>query len=287
MIIFRKLLANEIQLMKSSTSLAYSALCAIGLLASPAVATATTYQYQVSNPVQASAAGHIDSLLSTYDGSSHELSWQTTISGPGSTTADSFWVVLSGGPNPKGISDQLPIFYLDGSKSFDANGLATGVAPTLSAYAYNGQNGFTSFSTPGVTLLSSAGGAWDASNSLVATGDNSSHTLGFTIDTSLLDNAAAVGVDYAAAGASFNGADWEGAGYGSQVGVWFHAVTTDSAPPTYDAQGTLTSFHLDTQTYVDNSYQGTTVVPEPSSAIMIALAGLVLIHRRSRRVSAL
>ncbi|MDB6119364.1 MAG: hypothetical protein JWO08_3145, partial [Verrucomicrobiaceae bacterium] len=147
--------------MKSTISPAYSALFALGLLASPLIATATTYQYEVLDPVQASAAGHIDSLLSTYDDTSHQLSFEVSVSGTGDPIADSYWLVLSNGPNPKGLSDQLPIYYLDGSASFDANGNSTGVAPTLSAYAYNGQNGFTSFSDPGVTLLSSAGGTWN------------------------------------------------------------------------------------------------------------------------------
>ncbi len=277
---------NASFLMKTTITPAYSALFALGLLASPVIATATTYQYEVLDPVQASAAGHIDSLLSSYDATGHILSWQTTVSDTGSPLADSFWVVLSNGPNPKGISDQLPIFYFDGSASFDVNGNATGIAPTLSAYAYNGQNGFTSFSDPGVTLLSSAGGTWNASNSLLATGDSATHTLGFTIDTSLLDNSGLVGTAYASAGQAFDANNWEGAGYNSQIGVWFHALNTYGSAPTYDANGTLTTFEFNTQSYVDNSYQATTVVPEPSSALMIALAGLVMIHRRSRRVAA-
>lgn len=272
--------------MNPTLASAYSAFFAIGLLALPGMATATTYMYEVQNPVQASSAGHIDSLSSTYDSTGHILSWQTTVSDSGTPMADSFWVVLSNGANPKGISDQLPIFFLDGSASFDANGDATGIAPILTAYAYNGQNGFTSFADPGVTLLSSAGGTWSGSNVLTATGDSNSHTLGFTIDTSLLDDSAFVGTQYASAGEAFDASNWEGAGFGSQIGVWFHALNTTGVAPTYDANGTLTSFKFNTQSYVDNSYQATTVVPEPSSAIMIALAGLILIHRRSRRVAA-
>ncbi len=274
------------ELMNTKPRSVFSALLGLGLFALPSLVNATVYQYDVTNPPHNGGAGDIDSIGTTYDSATHELTFQTSVTGNGTYTPNGFWVVLSDGPNPKGISDQLPIVYLDASKSFDAAGAFTGIEPTLSAYAYNGQNGFTSYSTPGVGLISSLGSNWNAANVVTASGDATNRTFSFSIDTSLLDNASAVGTIYAADGQAFNPANWEGAGYNSQIGVWFHATDTGGVDPTYNASGYLTSATYAAQSGVDNSYQGTTVVPEPSSALLFAIAGMVLVHRRSRRFRA-
>ncbi len=271
--------------MNKKTSSAFSALFGLGLLVCPLAARATTFEFDATNPPQSSGAGIIDSITSTYDSTNHELTWTATLTSNGTSIPDSFWLVLSNGPNPKGISDQLPIIYFDGSHSFDASGNATGVAPTLSAYAYNGVNGNNSYSTPGVDLLSSLGTNWNASNSLLATGNDLTRTLSFSINTSLLDNGSAVGTIFAADSVPFNSANWEGAGYGSQVGIWFHPDQTGT-DPTYGVNGFLTSFPVASQSSYDTSYQTTTVVPEPSSALLLTLAGMVLVHRRARRTRA-
>ena len=262
-----------------------SSLFVFGMLALTQLASATTYEYSATNPTGGTGAGNVSSIFTSYDPLAQQLTWQATISGASSSLANGFWLVLSDGPNPKGIADEFPIFYLDASKSFDTSGNATGIAPTLSAYAYNGVNGFDSYATPGVTLLSSASGLnWNASDSLLATGSSATHTLGFTIDTALLNNTAAVGAAFTASSTPFNPTNWEGTGFGPQIGIWFHPYTTGGIYSTYNAAGSLTSLHVADQSWVDTAYTDTVaVVPEPGSAVLVSLVGIGLMLRRSRR----
>lgn len=263
----------------------------LGLFAlSPARSVfATTYLYEDAARQAFDGAGNITSIVSTYDSTAHNLTWTTTINSAFGGIADSYWLVLDSGSNPKGTVDQLPIFYFDATKSYDSNGLATGIAPTLTAYAYNGLNSGDSFSTPGVGLLSSLSSTdWNSSNLLSATGNGVTRTFSFSIDTTSLDSSAYVASRFAAASVAFNSSNWEGAGYGNEIGVWFHpTINGVAADPTYCDPGYLTSFPVTKQGWYDTEKQLTTVVPEPSSAWLAILAvGVISFRRRWRKLSA-
>jgi len=279
---FKQTAAKPHHRMKSKTLSLSSVFVALGLLASPGFASATTYRYTTFDPAGADTAGNIDSIFTSYDAATQQLTWLATVDQVnGGALANGFWLVLSDGPNPKGISDEMPIYYFDATQSFTASGGITGVAPTLSAYAYNGQNAYTSYQTPGVELLSSTGLNWNSStDSLLYSSTATTRTMGFTIDVSALNNSATVGSLFAANGTAFSSTNWQGADFGAQIGIWYHPFL---GSVTYSAPGDISNISVAGQSYMDTAFSNTTVVPEPGSVILIALAGVALTIRRARR----
>ena len=268
--------------MKTKSSIPSLALTALLALSATLSAHATTYLYSSNGAGSVNGgAGNITAVTTTYDDVAHTLTWSTTLTSESGSIADGFWLVLSDGPDPKGLNDQLPIYYFDATQSFDPTGTYNGLSPTLTAYGYNGLNSNSSYLDPGVGLMSSVSGvAWNSTNQLTASGDLTSRTFSFTLDVSNLDSSLFVNSRYANAGVPFDPANWDGAGFAENIGIWFHATNSGGVAPTYNSEGFLKDFPAKNQSYLDTSYGDTTVVPEPSSAWLVALAGLVLIHRR-------
>ena len=268
--------------MKTKSSFPSLAASALLALSATLPAHATTYLYSSNGAGSVNGgAGNITAITTTYDDVAHTLTWSTTLTSESGTIADGFWLVLSDGPNPKGLSDQLPIYYFDATNSFDPAGNYNGLTPTLTAYGYNGLNANSSYLDPGVGLMSSISGvAWNSNNQLTASGSLTSRTFSFSLDVSNLDSSLFVNSRYTAAGVPFDPANWEGAGYDSSIGIWYHATESGGADPIYNSEGFLKDFPAKSQSYYDISDGTTTVVPEPSSAWLVALAGLVLVHRR-------
>lgn len=264
---------------KSAASIA---LLAISLGSSAAFAQ--TYSFTVTDPASSNKAGTIKEVSSSYNKDAQTLSFSTTLFKKSGAIADGFWVVLNTGPNPKGVQDELAIFYLDASGSYDSSGTATGSGPIVSAYGYNGANSDSSFVDPGVLLKSTQTGL-AAGESTSATGDSSSRTLGFTLDVADINSSFLTSISYANEGASFDPNNWYGTGYGdgtveNKAGIWLHTLTESEF--TYDSENKITGLDYKKEGYYDSSNITTDVVPEPSSSMLIGLCGAMLIFRRKR-----
>lgn len=241
---------------------------------------AQVYQYGIGDPDKDSIldpgslgynsnAGYVDELFTQYNAGTGRFDFSVDFSAKGGVLADSFWVVVNDGPDPKNHVEEYAIFFFDGTD------VATGGDAVVTSYVYSGANSSSSWETPGMTLLSSLNAdPISATGSIV--GDVAAFT--FSVETSVLNDAS----QWPGYGL---GAEWDGAQFADHIGVWFHPVVANGDPQ-YGAVGTakegfLTDFDVLKQGWVDVQMQQT--VPEPSAALLGALGGLGLLLRRSRK----
>lgn len=237
---------RQLNLKKSVTAIALTA----GLLAATQ-ASATTYHYDIANPPGSDGAGDVTFFSATYNDVSEQLSWSSTIQTENGFLADSFWLVISDGPNPKNHLEEYAIFYGDGN---------TG---NLTSYVYDGQNNAGSWTNPGKFIQSFAGGL------TVDTSTTNEVTFSFSIDASNIN-------------AYANTADWDGAAFAEKIGIWYHPAVSGFNDPTYNPDGSLASFPVAAQGWYDTSNQ-TTTVPVPAAAWLLVsgLIGLLGVSRRN------
>jgi len=261
-----------------------ASIAGLALALGSSTAVAQTYSFSVDSPSQNSSAGKITNVSSTYNKDAQTLSFSTDLFQKDGRIADGFWVVLNTGPNPKGVKDELAIFYLDASSSYDNSGAATGTGPIVTAYGYNGANSSSSFNDPGALLKSTQDGL-AAGESTTASGDNSSRTLGFTLSVADINNSLLTNAAYANAGKSFDSNNWYGTGFGDGTneglaGVWLHTMTDTSVA--YNSDNEITKLKFKKEGYYDANNVPTDVIPEPSSSMLLGLCGTLLILRRKR-----
>lgn len=220
------------------------------------------------------AAGEIRSVNASFDDVSNKLTWFANFGAvPGSPAlrTDGFHLVLSPGPNPKGHAGELAIMYFD----------ATGAAPKMTVYGYNGFNGGSSFmdgspaagvQAPDMIKSSTdLTGVFELRNRLEADG---SRTLGFSIDATAINNHIPL---YPGPGGV---ADWTGAEFGSNIGVWFHSYAGSRF--NYKANGYIWDYTKQKEGYLDLSNSPTTAVPGPAGGLM-GLAMLGGLRRRMKK----
>lgn len=187
---------------------------------------------------------------------------------------DGFWLAVSPGPNPKGHGGELALLYFDGS----------GDKAKLTAYAYNGFNGDTSYrdgsSAPGdqapdrikSSLLSES---WINELS-VKNEANGTRTMKIDIDaTDIQDHAP----QYPGPGGP---SEWTGLAFGDKIGLWFHP---NVGLKTKYEEGFLArdkGWQYAHQGWLDFSDKPTEAVPEPATLAALGL-GLAAFARRKKQ----
>lgn len=211
--------------------------------------------------------GSVKNISSKFNDVSEKLVFEATFGNSSNgSLPDGYWLVLNDGPNPKGTSDELAIFYFDTGVTND------GVAK-LTAYAYNGVNGNSSFKdgsgasgTQAPDKIASSLTTSNFVNQLKVTNNaNGTRTMKFDINAALINNH---DPKYGPA------SNWFGTGFDNKVGIWFHPV--DGLDARYGTDGFLTKFDFSAQGWVDGS--NLEAVPEP-----FTMAGLALVALAARR----
>lgn len=216
------------------------------LLASAAQA-GTIYSYDGPARIQNTSAGTISDIQFQYD-TDEEFSFSATLD---NNSSNGGWFVVSGGSNPKGTDTELAIFYLD---------YAGG---DVYAYRYNGANSAASFSDPDRFITS-----YEDVLSVETSG--SSTTVSFNE------------LDVSSFGAGTFGADWTGAAFGEQIGIWAHFTALDSFAV---VDGKISEFVVGTQSWYDSNYESVDV-PEPVGLAALGMLGVVGFAAYRRRKAA-
>lgn len=257
-------------LFKSTLALAVMT-AAIGAVST---ADAATYQWTWNkSPINYNTGGgKINNATAYYRQEDQQFGFHMNMSNIDgvSDKPSGYWLAVSNGPNPKGYSGELAIFYFD----------ASGASPVLTAYGYNGQNGNTSFydgsgaagiQAPDKIASSMNNSAWIKSLKIR---DNANGTRDFAFDI-----AGSVINSYQPQNQGIGG--WKGVAFEQNFGIWLHPVTRLSTQ--YGQDGFLTQFQAPCQGWLDLNDQTTQCVPEPGSMAALGMGALAMIRRRKAR----
>ena len=193
----------------------------------------------------------LNTVSGSYDDSAQQFGWNATFN-TDPTPVTAFWLVVSGGPNPKGHAGEMAIIYGD---------LVNNIATT---YLYHGQNNSNSWVNPAAFIQSDAGALTSTSNSFSLDLDVSA------INALLPPNVAN---------------DYTGVSFGDKIGIWFHVSTgtnNSGNPFEYDNNGRITNYSVGSQGWYDRGNVTTTSVPEPMTLLLMGVGLLGLAGRRRR-----
>ena len=232
-------------------------------------------------------AGVINYVSTQFDSDAQSLSFVATFEPePGTNQLpQGFFLVLNNGPMPVGMDGEFAILYFES---------VSGATPTITAYAYNGENGADSFfdgaaiagnQAPDPIISSLNDPSFITSASSVSNPGGS--VLSFTIDTSAIN---------AHVPLYGNPGDWQGIGFDENIGVWFH--TYSYLHPAYGSDGFLLpeasgSSWLHWGSYEDQGEQfhgwldatnqpSNNNIPEPASLALVSLGAVTLMSRGKR-----
>lgn len=222
------------------------------------------YSYDVQNPGGSARAGDIKNVQTTYNSATHQFTWSYEINS--NKGNDAFWLVVSDGGDPKGVSNQLAILYGDFTSSHKPNAADN----TITAYVYNGENNSSSYSDkkddPSYVYPGSKLWQWDNEINVVEDMSTGIQTVSFSIHVGILNSNFPSTVDYP------NADNWEGVQFGESLGIWFHPSADSSF--SYNAiSGDISSYQYKKQSWYDVKDR-VTDVPEPAGIALLA-AGLL------------
>ncbi|MFK7840399.1 MAG: VWA domain-containing protein [Bdellovibrionales bacterium] len=199
-----------------------------------------TYSFTKNNPPGSDNAGDIKNVSTNYNETTNEFSFSVSIE----DNAEGFTLAINNGPNPKGHGGEMALFYFD----------ASGAEPIVSVYAYNGLNTQTSWkdggkedgTQPADKILTSLTNDNAFSNISVTTDTDGNKIMQFTMDaTNIIDHQPTYGPD----------GEWSGVGFDSSVGIWLHPSA--GLETSYDENGYLTRWDLQSQSWYDSANQPT------------------------------
>jgi len=254
-----------------NTSKIWGLAFAIGGLMVAQSAQAQTYRWTWNNDnsIVGNQVGQFKSAESTYRQEDGAFSFDYTIGRQAGTNkiANGFWLAISGGPNPKGIAGELAIFYFDASTA----------TPVLTAYGYNGENGFTSYKdgspAPGTQAPDKIASSLTTPNFIKGIGyqdlANGDRKFAISIEGSVINN-------YQPQNGNPN--DWKGVAFDQKFGVWLHPVL--DANFSYNQDGFIQNFTNTQNGWMDGSNLSTEAVPEPASMTILALGLAALARKR-------
>lgn len=228
--------------------LLFAAVISLGTLAIQA--QATVFSFSDKAPGGNHRGGKVKNLETSFNTATNVWSWSYDVKDRNNRASNGFWLVISGGENPKYNRGEYAIFYGDANRGI------------LSAYEYSGQNNSNSWNDPGVFL-----GSFDLNYSYNSNRNRGSYD--FSIDVSGINSANI-------------GPNWVGALFGEHLGYWFHPFIGGEF--TYGRGNIIDSLSYDRQGWYDkNQLQTTQTVPEPSPFFLLAfgLACLVIARKRS------
>ena len=183
------------------------------------------FTYDVLNPPGSDAGGDIQRVTTTFNETTNELTFKMVVEG---TDTDGFTLAINDGPNPKGNGDEMALFYFDNS----------GESPVVSAYNYNGQNNFSSYTdTP---IATSLGENSPFSNIEVSIDEDGNTVFCFSMDsTAVMQHS--------------DSQDWTGVSFNETIGMWLHPM--EGLTTSYGEDGYLDSWNFDSQGWFDTANQ--------------------------------
>lgn len=208
------------------------------LLATHSFAT-QLFEFTINNPPGNPGGGDITSIHTTYHPSDETFTWHSTSTQTNSQFTDSFWLVISPGPNPKSMVDEYALMIGD---------LTTG---TLTNYIYNGENSNNSWQDPNRFISSSGPGFINVSDM------GNERTYEFTLDASFINS-------------FLNTPDWVGVEFGEMIGVWYHPAIGSTI--TYNNDGTINSYSMEGSGWYDTEDNNTILIYSPGAIPLFSLS---------------
>lgn len=213
------------------------------------------------------AVGKFEVVKGSFNTVTNVFTWESTFKPNAGVLPNGFWLAVSPGPNPKGISGELALYYFDASSS----------NPKLWAYSYNGFDGDSSYKdgspAAGIQAPDKVYSSIKDPNKILSFTNkmnaDGSKTLGFAINASVIQNHTP---KYAPK------SEWTGTAFGQKIGVWFHPVAGIQTATGTD--GFLTNFGYTNHGWLDGENFHATVVPEPASMTALGLGVLALLRRK-------
>ncbi len=204
-------------------------------------AFSSTYTFIKDNPAGSDNGGDIKNVTTSFDSKTNEFSFSMKVE----DISEGFTLAINGGANPKGHEAEMALFYFD----------ASGVNPIINVYAYNGLNTQTSWFDgsksdgvqPADAILNSIANADLFSNVSVTTDGLGNKIFSFTMDATIIQNHNTI---------SGPDGEWSGVAFEDAIGMWLHPV--EGLGTSYDADGFLTDWSIESQGWYDTSYQNTT-----------------------------
>lgn len=215
--------------------------------------------------------GAVRTIDSTFNASTNRFTYDVEFS---NRDTNGYWLVVSPGANPKGHAGELAILFVDASTT----------TPTVLSYAYNGQNGHSSWfdgspaagtQAPDLIRSSLKNSSWV--NNVSVHDSAAGRRISLDINATAIQNHTP---RYPGPGGV---TEWTGVGFKEKFGIWFHPVK--GLQTEYNCHtGGLKKWNFQKEGWVDGSHLET--VPEPMSMTALALGMAAMARKRKAKKSA-